>query len=120
MKIVVNDKFLKKIWNILKMYMIYIMIYHFYLKAWKFKSVTSSYAICMLKRTMLRIRTLKQGLNYGLIFKKVHKVIPFNQKTWLKLYIDMNIKLRAKAKSHFGKDFFKLMNNAVFGKTQTY
>ena len=30
---------------------------------------------------MLRIRTLKQGLNYGLIFKKVHKVIPFNQKT---------------------------------------
>ena len=63
------------------------------------------------------IRALKQPLNHGLIPKKVHKVIQFNQKAWLKPYIDMNTKLRAEEKNDFEKDFFKLMNNAVFGKT---
>ena len=66
---------------------------------------------------VINIRTLKQALNHGLILKKVHKVIQFNQKAWLKLYIDMNTKLRTDAKNDFEKDFFKLMNNAVFGKT---
>ena len=38
------------------------------------------------------IRTLKQALNHGLILKKVHRLIQFNQKAWLKPYIDMNTK----------------------------
>ena len=63
------------------------------------------------------IRNLKQVLNNGLALKKVHKVIQFNQKTWLKSCIDMNTKLRTEANNDFEKDFFKLMNNAVFGKT---
>ena len=63
------------------------------------------------------MKTLKQALSHVLILKKVHRVIQFNQKAWLKPYIGMNNELRTEAKNDFEKDFFKLMHNAVFGKT---
>ena len=66
---------------------------------------------------VVHIRSLKQALKHGLILKKVHRVIQFNQEAWLKPYIDMNTELRKKAKNDFEKDFFQLMNNAIFGKT---
>ena len=69
------------------------------------------------KKYVVHIRSLKQALNHGLILKKVHRVIQFNHKAWLKPYIDMNTELKEKAKNDFEKDFFKLMNNAAFGKT---
>ena len=69
------------------------------------------------KKYVVYIKSLKQALNHGLKLKKVHRIIEFNQKAWLKPYIDMNTELRKLAKDDFEKDLLKLMNNAVFGKT---
>ena len=65
---------------------------------------------------VVHIRSLKQALNHGLILKKVHRVIQFNQEAWLKEYIDMNTELRKQAKNDFEKDL-QLINNSVSGKT---
>ena len=49
---------------------------------------------------IILIRNLKRALNHGLVLKKVHRLIKFNQKALLKLYVDMNTKLRQKAKKY--------------------
>ena len=65
---------------------------------------------------VIHIRNLSYTLNHRLILKKVYRIIKFNQNAWIKPYVDMNTKLSQKAKNNFEKDFFKLMNNTVFGK----
>ena len=69
------------------------------------------------KKYAVHITSLKQALNRGLKLEKIHRIIEFNKKAWLKPYIDMNTELRKLARNDFEKDLFKLMNNSVFGKT---
>ena len=66
---------------------------------------------------IVHYRNLQLYLKLGYQLKKVHKVIQFRQEKWMAGYIDSNTKKRAVATNDFDKDYYKLMNNAIFGKT---
>jgi len=68
-------------------------------------------------RYVIHEKYLKQALDVGLKLKKIHRVIQFKQKPWMKEFIDFNTVKRQEAKNKFEKDFFKLLNNATYGRT---
>ena len=69
------------------------------------------------KNYILHYRNLRQCLEMGLRVTAVHRGINFKQSPWMEPYIRKNTELRKTAANSFEKDFFKLMNNSVFGKT---
>ena len=62
------------------------------------KTEKSESVLLIYMLNVMNIRNLKQALNDGLILKKFHRVIKFNQKAWLKLYIDLNSNLKKSKK----------------------
>ena len=68
------------------------------------------------KNYVIHIQALNQALQHGLRLDRIHRAIEFDQSPWLKTYIDFNTRPRTAATNEFEKDFFKLMNNSVFGK----
>ena len=69
------------------------------------------------EKYVVHYKNLQLYLRQRMRLKKVHRVIEFDQEPWMEPYIRMNTEFRKQAKSNFETDFYKLMNNSVFGKT---
>ena len=69
------------------------------------------------KRYIVHCKNLQLYLKLGMQLRFIHRVVEFKQREWMRDYIDFNTEMRTKAESLFEKDLFKLLNNAVFGKT---
>ena len=69
------------------------------------------------KKYLVQYRMLKFYVRHGMIVDKIHEIISFKQSKWLEKYINFNTQKRNKAKKDLEKNFYKLLNNAFYGKT---
>ena len=69
------------------------------------------------KKYLIHYRMLKFYIRHGMKIKQIHSIISFKQNKWLEKYIDLNTQKRNQAVNDFEKDFYKLLNNAFYGKT---
>ena len=60
---------------------------------------------------------LKIYVRHGMIVDKIHGIFSFKQSKWWEKYITFNTQKRNRAENEFEKDFYKLLNNAFYGKT---
>ena len=110
--------FWKLIWNILWNCMIFTMIFLWLperLTLGKVEKLTQN--LRDKEKMVLHGKNLQLYLSLGMKLKLVRRGLKFQEKNFMKNYIDKNTSLRSQAKNAFEKDLFKLMNNSVFGKT---
>ena len=85
------------------------------LTIWKSSKLISS--LTDKTRYIIHEMNLKQAVDAGLILTKIHRVIEFKQKPWMKDFIDFNINKRKESKNEFEKGFFEILCNATYGRT---
>ena len=94
--------------------------YNDYMKKIKPKNYTKSKKLICdrtdKKKYLIHYRMLKFYVRHGMVVEKIHEIISFKQSRWFQSYISFNTQKRNKAKNGIEKDFFKLLNNAAFGK----